>query len=236
MSRNLESPPWEAPSRTLDGRAGLIAHTSYRPGPRGYLSTYDDFTRPKSGLTRRGLVYEYVRAHPGIHVRGMAKDLGIGTGDLQYHLFWLEKYGYVKTKKSGFYRFVYPTMMFKESQEVLLGVLSQETPREILLSLIRSPTMTQGDLARALAHSQPTISWHMERLVRMGLVSKSRTKKGVIYEVVADREDVLSLVRTYHPGAWRRWAGSKEGAVAKDRPAQGMALMPPAVVEAIGHS
>ena len=233
MSRNLESLPWEASSRTVDGRAGLIAPIGVRPEPLGYIPAYDS-ERPKSGLTRRGVVYDYVRAHPGSHVRGMAKDLGLGTGDLQYHLHWLERNGYVKTKRNGFYRFVFPTMMFKDSQEVLLGTLTQETPREILLCLLGHPTLTQGEIARRLGHSQPTISWHMERLVRLGLVAKGRASRGHAYEVTADRDEVLAFVRTYHPEAWRKWAG-KLGGVVKGRQAPRVGLLPP-VVEVIGPS
>ncbi|MDA4115765.1 MAG: winged helix-turn-helix transcriptional regulator [Thaumarchaeota archaeon] len=196
----------------------------------------------KSGLTRRGVIYEYVRGHPGTHVRGMAKELRLATGDLHYHLFWLERHGFVKTRKSGFYRFVFPTMVFKEEQEVLLGVLSQETPREILLCLLLDSAMTQSDLAKSLGHSQPTVSWHMDRLVQLGVVTKRRTGAGILYDVAADRGDVLTFVRSYHPEVWKKWArrladlvvsaglesADKGGSLQRARP------MPPAVVELIG--
>ena len=242
-------PLWAPSGRSLDGRAGFsdsmtVRATFVSSVPRYGGQPSRGVPELKSGLTRRGMVYEYIRAHPGAHVRGMARELRFGTGDLQYHLFWLEKHGFVKTRKSGFYRFVYPTMVFQEKQEVLLGVLSQETPREILLCLLWDTTMTQGDLARRLGHSQPTVSWHMDRLVQLGVVSKQRTSRGVVYEVVADREDILSFVKSYHQDAWKRWAGRLAGLVvgAEARrvdeagSAQRVGLMPTAVVELIGHS
>lgn len=197
--------------------------------------------KPQSGLTRRGVIYEYVREHPGAHVRGMARELGLATGDLHYHLFWLERNGFVKTRKSGFYRFVFPTMVFKDEQEVLLGVLSQESPREILLCLLEEG-MTQGGLAKSLGHSQPTVSWHMDRLIRLGVVGKRRTREGILYEVAADRADVLRFVESYYPETWKRWAGrlgdrvpSASGApVVKEGAPQTGRAMPPVVVEMIG--
>jgi len=249
MSRSLDALPWEQAERSLDGRGGFSDSTDMRATLVRSVSRFATRSsrgapEVKSGLTRRGVVYEYIRAHPGAHVRGMARELRIGTGDLQYHLFWLEKNGFVKTRKSGFYRFVYPTLMFQEKQEVLLGVLSQETPREILLCLLRDPKMTQGVLARTLGHSQPTVSWHMDRLVQLGVVSKKRTSGGVLYEVVADRNDILSFVKSYHPEVWKTWAGRLAGLAAVagakrfegEGSARAVGLVAAAVVDLIGHS
>jgi len=245
-TRRLDAPPWEPMGKFLYGHGGFSDSRSLqaalvtqvtREGMRSSRATVE----AKSGLTRRGVIYEYIRAHPGSHVRGMAKELGIATGDMQYHLLWLERHGLVKTKRSGFYRFVYPTMVFKEVQEVLLGVLSQETPREILLCLLRDPTMTQGDLARSLGHSQPTVSWHMDRLIQLGVVSRKRTNRGIFYELAADRDDVMSFVKSYHPEVWKKWSGRVSNLVViqgmqvdKGGPMQQVRLAPTAVVELIG--
>lgn len=245
-ARWLETPPWEPMGKSLYGHGGFSDVRSAQSAlvtqvTRERTRSSRAVVEPKGGLTRRGVIYEYIRAHPGVHVRGMAKELGIATGDMQYHLLWLERHGLVKTKRSGFYRFVFPTMVFKEAQEVLLGVLSQETPREILLCLLRDTAMAQGDLARSLGHSQPTISWHMDRLIQLGMVSRSRTSRGLLYELAADREDVLSFVKRYHPEVWKRWSARLSGVVVgtellvnKEGPTQRVRLAPTAVVELIG--
>jgi DNA-binding MarR family transcriptional regulator len=247
-TRRLDAQPWEPLGRSFDGRGGfsdsrsLGAAALALQAPRYAVQPSRATSELKSGLTRRGIIYEYIRTHPGVHVRGMAKELRLATGDLQYHLLWLERHGFVKTKKSGFYRFVYPTMVFKEEQEVLLGVLSQETPREILLSLLRDAGTTQGELARSLGCSQPTISWHMDRLVQLGVVGKKRTSREIVYEVTADREDILRFVKDYHREVWKKWVGRLSSSVVsaggkrveKGRPMQRAGLFAPAVVELIG--
>jgi len=172
------------------------------------LRTNDAFAQG-SGPTRRGVIYQHIRTHPGRHVRGMAKDLGLATGDLQYHLAWLEKNGYVKTVKTGFYRFVYPRMVFKEEQELLLAALSKDTPRKILLSLLQCKEMSQGDLARSLGCSQPTICWHIDRLMKSGVLKRGRDP-GAPYEVAVDRDQVLAYLKAYHPEEWRRWFGGEK--------------------------
>jgi len=247
-ARRSVAPPWEQQCRLqgVDGgfadsksvRAAIEAH-----GPRCGTRAPRVDAGAKSGITRRGVVYEYIRAHPGAHVRGIAKELHLATGDLQYHIFWLEKHGFVKTRRSGFYRFVYPAMVFQEGQEVLLGVLTQRAQREILLCLLHDPTITQGGLARSLGHSQPTISWHLERLMQTGLVGKKRTGGGMVYQVVADPDDIVAFVKSYHPSVWKRWADRlKTAATSKEgrRSVAGMpirraGLMPTAVVKLIGN-
>lgn len=243
-TNRLGQSPFEPLARFLDGHAGFSDARSVGTaltGPARERQRVRNATGAQSGLTRRGVIYEYVRQHPGAHVRGMARDLGLATGDLHYHLFWLERNGFVKTTRSGFYRFVFPTMVFREDQEVLLGVLSQETPREILLLLLQG-TMTQGGLAKGLGHSQPTVSWHMDRLTHLGVVSKRRTSEGTLYEVAADQDDVLHFVRSYYPETWKRWAGRLGALVAragvepvsKGGPLQASRTMSPVVVEMIG--
>lgn len=193
-------------------------------------------TQGRSGPIRRGLIYQYVRKHPGSHIRAMARALELATGDLQYHLSWLENHGYVKTRKIGFFRHVFPAMVFNEEQESLLAVLSQRTPREVLLRILEDPSLTQGGLAMALAYSQPTVSWHMSRLVQLGIMTKKRTGRGNLYEVAADRQAVLNFLKSYHPGVWRSWSdrlGGLEGqgpALAEGRSIPAL----PAVVESIG--
>jgi DNA-binding transcriptional ArsR family regulator len=199
LNRFRERDEWLGTSSTLDWAA-------LERRPRHGRSTSRATVEKKGGLTHGGILYQYIRAHPGAHVRGMANDLGFATGDLQYHLTWLERRGHVETMKNGFYRFVYPSMMFEERQKVVLGILSLETPREILLSLLQDACMAQLDLAKRLGYSQPTISWHMGRLVRQGILRKRRTSKGIAYEVLADRAELLQFVKEYHPAVWRRWA------------------------------
>jgi DNA-binding MarR family transcriptional regulator len=255
MSRNrdeelprIDAPPWERQCRLLDGHGGFYDSKDIKAALEAHAPRCGTHSTPanalaKSGMTRRGVVYEYIRAHPGAHVRGIANDLHLATGDLQYHLDWLEKHGLVKTRRSGFYRFVYPTMVFQERQEVLLGVLTQATPREILLSLLLDPAITQGGLARSLGHSQPTISWHLERMVRTGLVSKKKTGSGTVYHVVVERDEIVSFVRSYHQDVWKRWAGRLATAsvgeagkgVVKGGSIGRAGLMPPAVVKPIGN-
>jgi hypothetical protein len=82
----------------------------------------------------------------------------------------------------------------------------------------------------------------MDRLVQLGVVSKRRTSRGAFYQIAADREDVLSFVKSYHPEVWKGWAGRLGDLTAsagveragKGGSIQAVGPMPPAVVELVG--
>lgn len=229
--QGLDIPPWEPSSRFSGETLGAVAERQPVCDSHPSRGAVD----AGSGLTRRGVVYEYIRRHPGTHVRGMANALGLATGALQYHLLWLERHGFVKTKRVGFYRLVFPTLVFGEEQELILGVLSQETPREVLLRLVDDPSASQGELSRGLGLSQPTISWHIDRLVELGVLWKAKTARGTICEVSVDRSEVLKLAESYHPEALRRLARSVEDPALLDMAGRGgVRLISPALVELIG--
>jgi len=212
--RCLEVLPWGPERLCLEGG---VAATHHGQDPTRDSTSRGDSPLAGSGLTRRGVIYEYIRTHPGIHVRGLAKGLGFATGDLQYHLLWLERHGLVKARKGGFFRYLYPANVFKEEQKVLLGALSQETPREVLLFLLSLTAVTQSELCSALGLSQPTISWQVDRLVRLGLIRGTRTGRETVYEVTADGNDIKRFVSTYHPEVWKRWVGKFAGVLVSAR-------------------
>src|ERR1700688_3254578 len=91
-TRRLDLPPWE-PRGSFDGHIGFSDPKGARAPLIGQAPRHGMKSEVKSGLTRRGVVYEYIRGHPGTHVRAMAKALRLATGDMQYHLLWLEKNG-----------------------------------------------------------------------------------------------------------------------------------------------
>lgn len=53
--------------------------------------------------TRRQ-VLAYLRDHPGTHFHGLLRALPVGSGSLHYHLFVLEREGYVVARRDGMYR------------------------------------------------------------------------------------------------------------------------------------
>ena len=157
-------------------------------------------------MERRNEILNYIRNRPGVTFRELARELKLGIGDLQYHLGKLEKEGKVFSRKVGRRRYIFPAGFEEEAQRLLMAI-STETRRKILLLLMEGE-MNQGEIAEKLGVSQPTISYHMRELEKLGVVKARREGKSVVYSINYDPETLVRLIKEYRPGLWERLADS----------------------------
>ncbi len=156
------------------------------------------------GMERRKEILSAIRERPGTTFRELARELGIGIGDLQYHLYRLEKEGLVVSKRVGRRRYLFPRGLEGEAQRLLIAI-STETRRKILLLLMEGE-MTQGEIARRLNLSQPTVSYHMGELVKLGIVKSRKDGRSVSYSLSYDPATIARVVKNYRPSLWERLA------------------------------
>lgn len=150
----------------------------------------------------RSIIYEYIRNHPGTHIREIRRALELGMGDLQYNLYVLEKQGMITTAKRGLLKFVFPTGVFGQKQSALLSALSSETQGQILIFLAKNANLTSNQIAHLTGLTSSTIAWHMKRLVELRLIERSRYGRSVHFNLLADPTEIAKFVRNYHPGFW----------------------------------
>ena len=93
-------------------------------------------------------VYDYIKNHPGSHLRKISKELDLATSDTQYWCNRLEKMALVRSRRLGLYRTYYPASILGERNENILAILQQKTPRNILLYLLENSGASQKDLAQ----------------------------------------------------------------------------------------
>lgn len=151
-------------------------------------------------------VIDYIKTHPGTHLRQIKRDLNISMGVIQHHLYSLERDFMVVSRRNGLYKRFYLNLIFGDHQRDILDILSLETERDIILYLIRYPNTSQKDLSEYVQISPGTVNWHMKRLIESGLVKMRREGQFVKYSVNGRTEEILNLVRSYHPSIWQRWA------------------------------
>jgi len=157
--------------------------------------------------TTRHRILAYVASHPGTHLRQLCRELGLAVGDVQYHIRRLERDGTITSTRRGFYKFFYPSTLFGERQKDILSILALDTPRELLLAIVESPGSSQEELAHAVGVSQPTASWHLRRLVELGIVLREQRGRSTIYSLTETSPlEVATFIRNYHPSSWERWS------------------------------
>jgi predicted transcriptional regulator len=120
----------------------------------------------------RDALVGYVGATPGAHFSRVRDDLKLGTGETQYHLRELEQAGSVESRKDGDYRRYFIAGRFDEFQQVALGYLRRETPRRMVVALLRDPAASAADIADRLGVSRPTVSKHAAELESAGILSR----------------------------------------------------------------
>jgi predicted transcriptional regulator len=115
----------------------------------------------------------YVTATPGAHFSKVRDDLQLGTGETQHHLRHLEESGAVESRQDGDYRRFFPASRFSEFEQVALGYLRRDTPRGMVVALLRDPDATGAELADRLDVSRPTVSKYAAELEEAGLLSRT---------------------------------------------------------------
>jgi predicted transcriptional regulator len=114
----------------------------------------------------------YLATTPGAHFSKLRDDLKLGTGEAQYHLRRLEDEGRVESQRDGDYRRFFHSGRFSAFERTALGYLRRETPRGMVLALLRDPGLTGAALADRLGVSRATVSKYAGELEDAGLFTR----------------------------------------------------------------
>jgi len=121
----------------------------------------------------REAIRGYVPTTPGAHFSKLRDDLKLGTGETQHHLRRLLDEGALVSRRDGDYRRFFLADRFSTFEQVALGYLRRETPRGMLMTLLRHPDATGAELAAGLGVSRPTISAAAAALDDAGLLDRT---------------------------------------------------------------
>ena len=139
----------------------------------------------------RDAIVGYVASTPGAHFSKVRDDLKLGTGETQYHLRNLVDDGTLDVRRDGDYKRFFVAERFSEFEQVALGYLRRDTPRGMLVNLLRDPDTTGSELAASLDVSRATVSTYAKELDAVGLISR---EDGY---AVREPETVITLLIRY---------------------------------------
>jgi len=153
----------------------------------------------------RGAILGYVNTTPGAHFSKLRDDLQLGTGETQHHLRRLldgeedthetadrrSTEATIVSRRDGDYRRFFVADRFSTFEQVALGYLRRETPRGMLLTLLRHPGATGSAVADAVGVSRATVSTYTSELAEAGLLARDDGY------VVARPETIITLLVRY---------------------------------------
>ena len=126
-----------------------------------------------SSSDARDALTGYVAATPGAHFSKIRDDLSLGTGETQYHLEKLVDDSTIESRRDGDYRRYFVAGRFSAFEQRALGYLRRDTPRGMVLALLRRPEVPASELANRLDVSRPTVSKYAGELESVGLLSRT---------------------------------------------------------------
>jgi predicted transcriptional regulator len=159
-------------------------------GAAGPLSRLVDSDGNSSSDARDAIV-GHLSTTPGAHFSKIRDDLSLGTGETQHHLRRLVESKAIESFRDGEYRRYVPSRQFSEFEKRALGYLRRETPRGMLITLLRNPDASASDIAHTIDVSRPTVSKYAKELEEAGLLSRDNGY------AVERPETVLTLIVRY---------------------------------------
>jgi DNA-binding MarR family transcriptional regulator len=117
--------------------------------------------------TRKRIV-EFIRENPGAYYTQIIGDLDLPHGVLTHHINMLESQEVIFSKQDRQYRRFYIDGMYG-SGPLILG-----TQKAVLDEIRRHPGWSQSRIARKLDISRMVVSYHVNELERMSMISVSR--------------------------------------------------------------
>ncbi len=141
----------------------------------------------------RAQIYEYIRQNPGIHLRGLAEEMGISMGTLRYHLNILRDTHKITLNEGvASVRFYENNGSYTPAEQHILKHLRNETTKKILTILMNSPSSTRAEIAQEIGVTGPSITWHMKRLEDDEILVTHREGRKISYEILPHIASYLS--------------------------------------------
>lgn len=142
---------------------------------------YRQLTRKNSlNHPARERIAGYIRSHPGCHFRSIMKATGINRGTLSYHLGQLVALGLVREVwVRGMTRYFMHGCAYSVLEEKILIHRDNSVRCRILDRLGKVPTVTRLELKKSLEISGPALWYHMQMLVRDGIVHSEQANEDV---------------------------------------------------------
>ena len=144
------------------------------------------------GSPARTLIFETIRANPGIYFNELSRETGLNRGTLRYHLALMRMTGKISTlAMEGDIRYFENSGRFSETEQKVLKYLRNDKERAIFAHLMDNPETTRGDLETMLGISGAAVTWHTNRLCNAGMLTVARSGKTARYLIDPDARTYL---------------------------------------------
>jgi len=144
-------------------------------------------------LEARRKIYNYVLNNPGLHLRELSRRLKLTYNNLDYHLNYLKKLGFVVVQKENSYSRVYAKDKVGLFDKKYLNIIQQKTLRHIIIFICSRPVTTQNEIAKNLEKHPTTIKHHLKKLIELEIIEPAPIKDGLALTNLPSKRHVERL-------------------------------------------
>ncbi len=134
------------------------------------------YISPKEALKnpQRAMLYGFVRATPGVHLKKLSEEFGMKTSSILWHMRKLESAELVQSEHANGYRVFYAVEGGVEMKRISRAVtaIHNENARHIFQFISRDPGISTKSLANRLTLNPGNVRWHLRKLRDCGLVEE----------------------------------------------------------------
>jgi len=147
---------------------------------------------------RNSQIQQIIEKTPGIQFCEIMRSSGLKNGVLSHYLGKLEKSGVIKVTRGPRQSRFYPPQI-TEDESIVIKALRKQTPRDLLLALIKEDELEFSQLVQEVKKSPSTVSLYLSQLVNDKLVEIKFVKLKKRYHIKA-RDLIDKLIEDYRPG------------------------------------
>ncbi|MFQ5911311.1 MAG: winged helix-turn-helix transcriptional regulator [Thermoplasmata archaeon] len=155
-------------------------------------------------LETRRQIFDLVVENPGLHLREIQRRLNMSVTLADHHLRILEKEGLLTVLEEGGYKRFYPSpraarpIPLSPEDKKGLALLRQEGPLLIVLHILSHGPIRHGELQERTGLPPSTVSYHLGKLMKSGVVARAPREEGRTYGVL-DPQRIALLITAYRP-------------------------------------
>lgn len=146
----------------------------------------------------RDRIADRVAETPGVHFRGLVRDLDLAPGQVQYHVRRLEAADRVEATELRGRRHFFPPAVHPTERRAI-AILRRETARDIVTVLAADGPQSPAAVADRLQIARSTVEHHLECLVTEDLVRKEYDAAGRVTLSIAAPERVGRALAAVEP-------------------------------------
>jgi len=142
-------------------------------------------------IGKRKKIYNFIVKNPGLNKREISRRLSIPITTLTYHLKYLKKLDLINERIDGEYLRIFASNKIGKNDEKLLCLFRNKNSCKIFLYLLFSISFSQIELSKELELSSPTVSYHLKKMVKMGIIEEVPARNGLIIPFPNQKEDFV---------------------------------------------